>query len=104
MASSDQSQYEKELGTTVEQDLAAILGSQVKDEAPQTPKRKEPPAATASVQAESINSSAPQTISSTDLDEDHLVGSTVCEALDPPLFVLLQNLFSVSFNVPEESI
>ena len=29
MASSDPSQYEKELGTTVEEDLAAILGSQV---------------------------------------------------------------------------
>ena len=77
MASSDQSQYEKETGTTMEHDLAAILDSQVKNEAPQTPKRKEPPAATESVQAESINSSVPQTISSTDLDEEHLTGAGV---------------------------
>ena len=60
-SSSGQSQYEKETGTTMEHDLAAILDSQVKSEAPQPPKRKEPPAATESVQAESINSSAPQT-------------------------------------------
>ena len=77
MASSDPSQYEKELGITMEEDLAAILGSQVKDEVLQTPKRKEPPAATASVQAESINGSAPQTISSTDVNEEEPLGTGV---------------------------
>ena len=72
MASNNPTQNEKELGTSLEEDLARILGSQVNDEPPHTPKRKEPPAA-----AESVNSSVPQTISSTDVvNEDEIQSGT----------------------------
>ena len=72
MASNNPTQNEKELGTSLEEDLARILGSQVNDEPPHTPKRKEPPAA-----AESVNSSVPQTISSTDVvNKDEIQSGT----------------------------
>jgi len=70
MASNNATQYEAEHGTSLENDLASILaGSQNADAPLQTPKRKDPPEA-----VESVNSSAPRTISSTDpIDEEILL-------------------------------